>query len=102
MVIRSLAVPVVSAPMAGGPSTPELVASVCDAGGLGFLAAGYLTAERLAEQIAETWALTSRPFGVNLFVPAGANSYPSPYAAGQGALAGADRARAVADYAASL
>lgn len=42
--------------------------AVSDAGGLGFLAGGYLTAERLAEQIAVTRALTQRAVGVNLFV----------------------------------
>lgn len=103
MVIRSLDVPVVSAPMAGGPSTPELAAAVSEAGGLGFIAGGNLPAERLAEQIAEVWSLTSRPFGVNLFVPATANTYSTgPYAAELAPLAGADRAQAVADYAASL
>ena len=38
-------VPVVQAPMAGGPSTPALAAAVSNAGGLGFLAAGYKTPE---------------------------------------------------------
>jgi nitronate monooxygenase len=94
MLISTLDVPVVGAPMAGGPSTPELVAAVCDAGGLGFLAAGYLTATELAGQIADVWSRTERAFGVNLFVPQGVNSY----AAGPGLLAGADRARAVAAY----
>jgi len=61
--------PVVLAPLAGGPSTPELCAAVSDAGGLGFLAAGYLSASELATRIERTQALTSRPFGVNLFVP---------------------------------
>src|SRR4051794_21516994 len=60
---------IVLAPMAGGPSTPELAAAVSNAGGLGFLAAGYLTAATLEEQIAKTRELTDRPFGVNLFVP---------------------------------
>ena len=60
---------IVLAPLAGGPSTPELAAAVSEAGGLGFLAAGYLTAAALEERIAKTRALTSRPFGVNLFVP---------------------------------
>ena len=36
--------PVVGAPLAGGPSTPALAAAVSEAGGLGFLAAGYKTA----------------------------------------------------------
>ena len=37
--------PIVGAPMAGGPSTPALAGAVSDAGGLGFLAGGYLTAD---------------------------------------------------------
>ncbi len=55
--------------MAGGPSTPALAAAVCDARGLGFLPAGYLPAQRLADDIAATRALTAGPIGVNLFVP---------------------------------
>ena len=50
-VLESLAVPIVQAPMAGGPSTPALAAAVGHGGGLGFLAAGYLTAERLEQDI---------------------------------------------------
>jgi len=94
MLLRSLATGVVAAPMAGGPTTPELVAAVGEAGGLGFLAAGYLTAPQLAAAIAEVWDASSRPFGVNLFVPAQANAY----AVGAGELTGADRAAAVAAY----
>ena len=41
---RDLSVPILVAPMAGGPSTPELAAAGSTAGGLGFVAAGYLTA----------------------------------------------------------
>ena len=66
-VLDGLSVPVVQAPMAGGPSTPELAAAVNRGGGLGFVAAGYLTPERLREQLLRTAALTDRPFGVNLF-----------------------------------
>ena len=55
--------------MAGGPSTPELAAAGTNAGGLGFVAAGYLTAEVFAERIAAARRLTSGPLGVNLFVP---------------------------------
>jgi nitronate monooxygenase len=61
--------PIAQAPMAGGPSTPELTAAVSAAGGYGFLAAGYLSAEGLRDLIAETRALTESPFGVNLFFP---------------------------------
>src|SRR5258706_11090854 len=68
-ILDSLAIPIVQAPMAGGVSTPELAAAVSEAGGLGFLAAGYLTADRVREQIRAVRGLTTRPFGVNLFVP---------------------------------
>jgi nitronate monooxygenase len=61
--------PIVQAPMGGGPSTPALAAAVCEAGGLGFLAAGYRTPEAVRADIAELRSLTSRPFGLNLFVP---------------------------------
>jgi len=70
-VLDALQAPVVQAPMAGGPSTPALAAAVNRGGGLGFVAAGYLTAERLAGEIAATAALTGDPFGVNLFVGGG-------------------------------
>jgi len=60
--------PIVLAPLAGGPSTPELAAAVSNAGGLGFLGAGYLTAEELARRIARTRELTDEAIGVNLFV----------------------------------
>ena len=58
------AVPLVAAPMAGGATTPELVRAAHDAGGLGFLAAGYLSTEALAERMQ---ALAGIPYGVNLF-----------------------------------
>src|SRR6478736_3342959 len=94
MLLRSLDTGVVGAPMAGGPTTPELVAAVGEAGGLGLLAGGYLTAPQLASAIAEVWDASSRPFGVNLFVPAQANAY----AVGRGELTGVERADAVAAY----
>jgi nitronate monooxygenase len=61
--------PIVQAPMAGGPSTPALAAAVSDAGALGFLAAGYRTPDAVRSDLAELRALTSRPYGLNLFVP---------------------------------
>ncbi|WP_431968313.1 nitronate monooxygenase [Actinacidiphila sp. bgisy160] len=60
--------PVLAAPMAGGPTTPALVAAAARAGGLGFLAGGYRTAAALAEQIAAVRP-SGMPFGVNLFAP---------------------------------
>lgn len=67
--LHELECPVVGAPMAGGVSTPALVAAVSEAGGLGMLPAGYRTPEQLAADIVDTQELTQRPFGVNLFVP---------------------------------
>lgn len=55
--------------MGGGPSTPALAAAVAEAGGLGFLAAGYKTADAVRADIAALRELTDRPFGVNLFAP---------------------------------
>jgi nitronate monooxygenase len=69
MVLDRLRHPIVLAPLAGGPSTPALAAAVSRAGGLGFFAGGYLTPEALRTGVAEVRALTSEPFGVNLFVP---------------------------------
>jgi nitronate monooxygenase len=59
--------PIVQAPLAGGPSTPELAAAVSAAGGLGFLAAGYKSPEDLAGDITRTREMTPAPVGVNLF-----------------------------------
>src|SRR5690242_15485721 len=78
-VLERLEVPIALAPLAGGPSTPELAAAVCNGGGLGFLAGGYLTAGALEERIGALRKLTERPFGVNLFVP-GSPSHPDAYA----------------------
>jgi nitronate monooxygenase len=69
MILDSCDIPIVLAPLAGGPSTPELAAAVTNAGGLGFLASGYLSAAELAGRRRRLDELTSRPFGVNLFVP---------------------------------
>ena len=60
--------PVVLAPLAGGPSTPELAAAVANAGGLGFVAAGYLRPDAFAEQLSRARALTTGPLGANVFV----------------------------------
>lgn len=67
--IRALDRPVIVAPMAGGPSSPELAAAGSSAGGLGFLAGGYLTADAFADRIAAARGLTTGPLGANLFVP---------------------------------
>lgn len=67
--VSALPLPLVQAPMAGGPSTPALAAVVSDAGGLGSLAAGYLSASAAEEKIAEFRAMSDGPVAVNVFVP---------------------------------
>lgn len=61
--------PIILAPMAGGPSTPELAAAVSRAGGLGSLGVAYLAPAAIRAEIAKLRSLTDRPFAVNLFVP---------------------------------
>ncbi|SHE09718.1 Nitronate monooxygenase [Chlamydia abortus] len=65
----NLRYPIIQAGMAGGSTTPELVAAVSNAGGLGSLGAGYMTAEQIREAIRRIRELTDRPFAVNLFIP---------------------------------
>jgi len=63
-------VPVIQAPMGGGNiTTPELVAAVSNSGGLGSLAASYLSGREIEQAIRKTRTLTERPFAVNLFAP---------------------------------
>jgi nitronate monooxygenase len=77
MDLETLREPIVQAPLAGGASTPRLAAAVSEAGGLGFLAAGYRSADAVRSDIRELRSLTSAPFGVNIFAP------PSPALAPQ-------------------
>ena len=67
--LDSLQLPIVQAPLSGGASTPQLTIAASRAGAFGILAAGYLTAERLREDIHQVRSATAAPFGVNLFVP---------------------------------
>lgn len=61
--------PIIQAPLAGGGDTPELVAAVCNAGGLGFIGAAYLTPEQIRITASTVRKLTARRFGINLFAP---------------------------------
>jgi nitronate monooxygenase len=81
MVLEHMRHPIVQAPLAGGPSTVELARAVSDAGGLGFLAAGYLKPDALREQIRELRTATPAPFGVNVFVPGPPAADPEALAA---------------------
>jgi nitronate monooxygenase len=70
-VTRSLKIkyPIIQAGMAGGITTPELVAAVSNSGGLGTLGAGYMSADETAENIQQIKQFTTNSFGVNLFIP---------------------------------
>jgi nitronate monooxygenase len=74
--------------MAGGASTPALAVAVSEAGGLGFLAAGYKSAAVVERELAEVRAATARPFGVNVFVPGRPDVDEEAIAAYAAALAG--------------
>lgn len=67
--ILNIRYPIIQAGMAGGITSPSLVASISNAGGLGTIGAGYMTPQQLDDEIGKVAALTERPFGVNLFVP---------------------------------
>lgn len=61
--------PMIQAGMAGGVTTPDLVAAVSNAGGLGTLGAGYLDPEQMRQSIKKVKQHTDQPFGVNVFIP---------------------------------
>ncbi|MGU3291245.1 NAD(P)H-dependent flavin oxidoreductase [Williamsia sp. M5A3_1d] len=67
--LRDLAIPLIGAPMAGGPTTDELVAAVGEAGGMGFLATAYRSAEQITASIDAVRRRGVQRFGANLFVP---------------------------------
>ncbi|MEU4243717.1 nitronate monooxygenase [Actinoplanes sp. NPDC026619] len=67
--------PLIVAPMAGGPTTPELVLAAAQAGATGFLAAGYKTPEAVE---AELRAVAGQPYGLNIFVPMPPPADPAP------------------------
>lgn len=60
--------PIVQAPMAGGPTTPALIAAVGAAGALGSLGAALMAPVAIREAAAAIRALSDRPFAINLFV----------------------------------
>ena len=60
--------PIIQGPMAGGACTPELVAGVSNAGGLGSLAASLMDPAMMRDQATRIRSLTDQPFLINLFV----------------------------------
>ncbi len=67
-----MSIPLIAAPMSGGPTNPAMVSAATRAGGLGMLAAGYKTVQAIEGEI-KTVRADGNPFGVNVFVP---NSLP--------------------------
>ncbi|GAA0606630.1 nitronate monooxygenase [Virgibacillus siamensis] len=63
----SIRLPLIQAGMAGGITTPQLVAAVANEGALGTIGAGYMGASQLKEDIRQVKQLTEEPFAVNLF-----------------------------------
>ncbi|MFA1702838.1 NAD(P)H-dependent flavin oxidoreductase [Mycobacterium intracellulare] len=63
-----MSIPLVAAPMSGGPTTPAMVSAATRAGALGVLAAGYKTVEAVEAEIKAVRA-EGIPFGVNVFAP---------------------------------
>ena len=62
-----LAAPIIQAPMAGGPSSQELVAACSSAGVLGSFGFAYTQPADMKKQCAWVRARTDRVFGINLF-----------------------------------
>src|SRR5271154_7314927 len=73
--------PIIQAPLAGGADTPQLVAAVCNAGGIGFLGAAYSTPEQILKLAAAVRSQTQQPFGINLFAPLPLTEMPSDFSA---------------------
>lgn len=65
---KQLALPIIQAPMAGGVCTPELVAAVANAGGVGSFGFAYSTPKKIGEDLAIARALTAGPINANFFV----------------------------------
>ena len=63
-----LALPVIQAPMAGGITTPQLVAAVANHGGVGSFGFAYSTPEKIHADLVAAQSLTSGPINANFFV----------------------------------
>lgn len=68
-VLADLPIPIVGAPMAGGPTTVDLVTAVSGAGALGFLAGATISPAAIRYAVAGVRDRGVERFGVNVFVP---------------------------------
>lgn len=73
-----LDIPIIQAPMAGGMTTPELVAAVSNTGAIGSLGAGYMSPYEMRSAIKKIKTLTAKPFNVNLFIPEQTRPFYNP------------------------
>jgi nitronate monooxygenase len=74
--LLGIELPIIQAPMAGGVTTPDLVASVCEAGALGSLGLAYTQPEAMQRDAELVRARTQRPFNLNLFASKSVGAIP--------------------------
>ncbi|MBT6276910.1 MAG: nitronate monooxygenase [Chromatiales bacterium] len=79
MALLGIELPIIQAPMAGA-TTPQLVAAVSEAGGLGSFGAAATAPDRIRAVINSVRQHSSRTFNVNLFVPDWEQTPPAPEA----------------------
>jgi nitronate monooxygenase len=63
-----LHLPIIQAPMAGGITTPQLVAAVANQGGVGSFGFAYSTPEKIHADLVAAQSLTSGPINANFFI----------------------------------
>lgn len=66
--LTRLALPVIQAPMAGGITTPQLVAAVANHGGVGSFGFAYSSPEKIQADLAAAQALTRGFINANFFI----------------------------------
>ncbi len=67
--ILGLKFPLIVAPMAGGPSSPDLVCAASESGALGSIGAAYSSPSEIHGFVNNLSLKTQKPFAINLFVP---------------------------------
>jgi len=65
---KQLALPLIQAPMAGGITTPQLVAAVANHGGVGSFGFAYSTPEKIDADLVMAQSLTRGPINANFFI----------------------------------
>ena len=74
--LLGIELPIIQAPMAGGVTTPDLVASVCETGALGSLGFAYTQPEAMQRDAELVRARTRLPFNLNLFASKSVGAIP--------------------------